>query len=157
MKETVMVIETSIDDMNSQIFPYLAEKLLSAGCLDAFITPIYMKKGRPGNLLTALCRKEDLDQALKIIFAETTTLGVRTREESRYILERKIFTVDTPYGEIRVKAGYLDGSSVPVQIAPEFEDCKNIAETGGIPLKEVFTAAVIAAREKILKTSPRCP
>mgnify|MGYP005842732379 CR=1 FL=1 len=149
MKETVTVIETSIDDMNPQFFPYLIEKLLSAGGLEAFLTPIYMKKGRPGNLLTVLCRKEDLDHLLKIIFTETTTLGVRIREEMRRVLERETFVVVTPFGEITVKAGYLDKNDAPVQIAPEYEDCKELALKQGVPLKEVYVAALRAALDQI--------
>lgn len=148
-KETVMVIETGIDDMNPEFFPYLIDRLLTLGALDAFLTPIYMKKGRPANLLTVLCRKELLEHALATIFKETTTLGVRIREEERRVLGRRFFEVNTPYGKVSVKAGYLGQGGKPVQMAPEFEDCKKIATAQNVPLKEVYAAAQRAADEKI--------
>lgn len=147
--ESVMVVETSIDDMNPEYFPYLIERLLEGGALDAFTSPIYMKKGRPANLLTVLCRKEKLEDALLIVFKESTTLGVRIREEKRRVLRRSFFKVVTPYGEISVKAGYPAGEGQPLQVAPEFEECKKTASEKGVPLKTVYAEAMRAALEKI--------
>jgi len=147
-QEQVLVIETGIDDMNPEFFPYLIERLLASGALDAFLIPIYMKKGRPANLLKVLCRGEKLEQILKIIFKESTTLGVRIHEETRRVLQRGFFQVPTPYGEVTVKAGYA-GPETLIQLAPEFEDCKRIASETGTPLKEVYAAAQRSAIEKI--------
>lgn len=150
-EDTLMVLETSIDDMNPEFFPYIVEKLLKLGALDAFLTPIYMKKGRPANLLTVLCRNEILEQALTVIFKEATTLGVRIREEKRRILRRTFFEVNTPYGNVSVKLGSLGQGREPAQIAPEFEDCKQIAIKLGVPIKAVYAAAQRAAFEKSKK------
>ncbi len=147
-QEKVLVIETGIDDMNPEFFPYLIERLLASGALDAFLIPIYMKKGRPANLLKVLCRGEKLEQILQIIFKESTTLGVRIHEETRRVLQRDFFQVSTPYGEVTVKAGYA-GPETLIQLAPEFEDCKRIASGTGTPLKEVYAAAQRSAFEKI--------
>jgi hypothetical protein len=148
-EEDIIVLETSIDDMNPEIFPYLMEQLLRNGALDAFLTPLYMKKGRPANLLTILCRKEKIEPLLAVVFKETTTLGIRIREEKRRVLFRKKFMAATPYGEISIKAGFTREGTLPVQIAPEFEDCKKIAAQQGVPLKEVYAAAQRAAYESI--------
>ena len=150
-EDTIMVLETSIDDMNPEFFPYIVERLLKLGALDAFLTPIYMKKGRPANLLTVLCRKETLEHALTTIFKEATTLGVRIREEKRRVLRRKFFEVNTPYGNVSVKIGFLGQGNEPVQTAPEFEDCKQIAMKLGVPIKDVYAAAKRAAFEKSKK------
>ncbi len=148
-KDSVIVMETNIDDMNTEIFPYLLERLLKEGALDTFLTPVYMKKGRPGTLLTVLCRNEKLNQILEIVFKETTTLGVRVREEKRFILKRKFFKVDTPYGEITVKVAHSVKNGHPELFSPEFEDCRKIATKQGLPLKEIYTVARQAAREKL--------
>jgi uncharacterized protein (DUF111 family) len=153
-RETVLVIETGIDDMNPEFFPYLIERLLAAGALDAFLIPIYMKKGRPANLLKVLCKGDKLEQILQIIFKESTTLGVRIHEETRRVLQRKFFQVSTPYGEVTVKAGYA-GPETVLQLAPEFEDCKRIASGTGTPLKEVYAAAQRSAFEKIKEQENR--
>lgn len=150
-EETIMVVETSIDDMNPEFFPYLIDRLLNLGALDAFLTPIYMKKGRPANLLTVLCREETLEHALTAIFREATTLGVRIREEQRRVLRRKFFEVSTPFGEVSIKTGFLGQNKEPVQIAPEFEDCKQIAIKLSVPIKDVYAAALRAAFEKSKK------
>ncbi len=147
-KDSVMVIETNIDDMNTEFFPYLVERLLKEGALDAFLTPVYMKKGRPGTLLTVLCRKEKFKKILETIFEETTTLGVRVREEKRFELERSFFKVGTPYGEITIKAARsVKGGDLDL-FSPEFEDCRKIAIKKGLPLKEIYAVARQAARDK---------
>ncbi|MCL6638569.1 MAG: LarC family nickel insertion protein [Firmicutes bacterium] len=148
-EETVTVIETAIDDMNPEIYSYLIDQLLKNGALDAYTIPVYMKKGRPASLLSVICKEEMRERLLEVIFAETTTLGVRMREEKRRVLARKFFDVETPWGKVRIKAGYRNGEGGdPLQIAPEYEDCRKIAEEKGVPLKEVYAAARQAA-EKI--------
>ena len=134
--ESVIVIETNIDDMNPQIFEYVIEKLFKAGALDVYLTQIIMKKGRPAVKLTVLCcehRKEDL---IKIIFEETSTIGLRFYETKRKTLRREIKTIETEFGKVRVKySGYNhDG----LKATPEYEDCKKIAKRLKIPLMEVI-------------------
>ena len=147
--EKIMVIETGIDDMNPEFFPYIIEQLLANGALDAFLIPVYMKKGRPANLLKVLCKKTRLEEVLQIIFKESTTLGVRLHEETRRVLHRSFFKVPTPYGEVTVKAGFAGSGTEPLQLAPEFEDCKKAALKTGTPVKKVYGAAQRSALERI--------
>lgn len=133
--QTVMVLETTIDDLSPQVLGYVSEKLLSEGALDVFIVPAQMKKNRPGSLLTVLCDKENAQRMRKILFSETSTIGVRTREERRDCLEREIVSVNTQWGGVRVKEARLNG--VVTNAAPEYEDCRRIAEENGLPLKQV--------------------
>ena len=138
--ETLLVLECNLDDMNPEILPYVLEKLLSAGALDAWFQPIVMKKGRPAQMLKVLCREESQPVLQKIIFTETTTLGIRSYPVQRTALARSWKKVSTPWGEVRVKEGMLDGQVV--NAAPEFEDCRQIAEKSGQPLKAVAAAAM---------------
>ena len=138
--ETLLVLECNLDDMNPEILPYVLEKLLAAGALDAWLQPIVMKKGRPAQMLKVLCREESQPVLQKIIFTETTTLGVRSYPVQRTALTRSWKKVSTPWGEVRVKEGMLDGQVV--NAAPEFEDCRQIAEKSGQPLKAVAAAAM---------------
>ena len=149
--ETITVVETAIDDMNPEIFPFLVERLLAVGAADAYLIPIYMKKGRPAHLLTVLCSRSRLEDVITIIFKESTTIGVRIREDIRRILPRYFFEVLTPYGKVAVKAGCLLEGGPTVQYAPEFEDCKKLATKLGVPVKEVYAAAQRAAQEYISK------
>lgn len=142
--EKLTVLETNIDDMSPQVAGYLLEKLLAAGAVDAFYTPAQMKKGRPGVLLTVLAGSENKKELLDIIFAESTTIGVRAHEVERHCLERKSKKVKTAYGQINVKVALREGRMVNIQ--PEFEDCRAIADKKGVPLKEVMDAARDAAR-----------
>ncbi len=138
--ETLLVLECNLDDMNPEIYPYVLEKLLAAGAMDAWLQPIVMKKGRPAQMLKVLCREESQPVLQKIIFTETTTLGVRSYPVQRTALARSWKKVSTPWGEVRVKEGMLDGQVV--NAAPEFEDCRQIAEKSGQPLKAVAAAAM---------------
>ncbi|MBQ8491518.1 MAG: nickel pincer cofactor biosynthesis protein LarC, partial [Acidaminococcaceae bacterium] len=138
--ETLLVLECNLDDMNPEIYPYVLEKLLAAGALDAWLQPIVMKKGRPAQMLKVLCSGESQPVLQKIIFTETTTLGVRSYPVQRTALARSWKKVSTPWGEVRVKEGMLDGQVV--NAAPEFEDCRQIAEKSGQPLKAVAAAAM---------------
>ncbi len=138
--EKIIVLEANLDDINPQILPYVVDKLLAAGALDAFVTPIQMKKGRPGFLLTVLALPTLAEVLSRILLMETTTLGVRLRTEVRRTLQRRHETVESPWGPIRVKLGLLQ--SEVVNCAPEFEDCQSIAQRTGEPLKNVIQQAI---------------
>jgi len=137
--EKVVVIETNIDDMNPQFYDYLIEKLLTLEVLDVFITPILMKKNRPGHLLTVICPSEKLLSVTDFLFRETTTLGLRWREEERAKADREIRNIQTQYGKIHLKFGKWGGNIV--NISPEYEDCKRLALEKGVPLKDIFQEA----------------
>ena len=137
--DEVMLLETHIDDMNPQIYEYLIEKLLQAGALDVYLTPIMMKKSRPAHLLSIVTRVEDMDAIKRLVFKETTTLGIRSSKVTRSILKREIREVELPYGKVRVKVSG-DKNSV-INITPEYEDCKRIAMETGLPLKEIIDLA----------------
>jgi len=142
--ERVLVLETEIDDMPPQLYGPLMERLLTEGALDVFYTAIQMKKGRPGTLVTALCdpaRREALEE---VFFRETTTLGVRRQEWERTALERDQVPVTTPHGPVAIKVGRRGGRVYNAQ--PEFEDCRRLAEERGVPVKEVWAAALAAYR-----------
>ena len=138
--ERITIIEANLDDMSPQLFGYVIDRLLEAGALDVFATPVQMKKSRPGLVLTVLARNQDVERLSKMIFAETTTLGMRIRQEQRLTLERQHVTVTTPWGEVRVKIGSLDG--VVCNAAPEFEDCRRLAAGHNVPLKQVMQEAL---------------
>ena len=136
----VTVIEVNLDDISSQVVGYIIELVLAEGAFDVFTTPIQMKKSRPGLLLTVLCRPEDTDRMASILFSETTTLGVRIRQETRQCLDRRHVSVPTPWGQVRMKVGSI-GDNV-TNCAPEYEDCRRIAAEHKIPLKTVLQEAV---------------
>jgi uncharacterized protein (TIGR00299 family) protein len=137
--DTVAVLETNLDDINAELLGAFVEKALAAGALDVFHTPIQMKKSRPGVLLTVLCPAEAADKFSELILRETTAFGVRRTLAERRKLRRQFATVSTPFGLITVKLGRL-GSEL-VQVAPEFESCREAAEKSGVPLKTVYEAA----------------
>lgn len=138
--EEITVLEANVDDMTPQVFGYVMEQALLNGALDAFGTPVQMKKSRPGMLLTVLCRTEDSQRLTKLILAETTTLGVRMRRESRAALTRRHVSVSTKWGEVRMKLANLNGSIS--NYAPEYEDCRQIAKEKKVPLKTVMQEAI---------------
>ncbi|HEV2578464.1 MAG TPA: nickel pincer cofactor biosynthesis protein LarC [Acidobacteriaceae bacterium] len=145
--DEVIVLETALDDCSPQILAFVAERALALGALDVMLAPVQMKKGRPGTLLTVLCAPGSESTVADLIFRETSTLGIRTRRESRLILQREIITVETPFGPIRVKrATTTDGEAR--NLAPEFEDCRAAADRTGVPVKEVLRAALAAATAK---------
>ncbi len=137
---TVTVIEANLDDMSPQLFGYVMERLLEAGALDVFGTPLQMKKSRPGLLLTVMARNEDARRLAQLIFSETTTLGMRLREDRRFELERRHVPVQTPWGEVRIKVGSMKGADC--NAAPEFEDCRRLATEHKVPLKQVMQEAL---------------
>jgi hypothetical protein len=140
--ETVTVLETALDDLSPQVLAYVAETALARGALDAMLTPVIMKKGRPGTLLTVLCNPADSAVLERLILTETSTLGVRIRQEKRSCLERKHIAVPTEYGEIRIKVGRLGGETM--NAAPEFEDCRAAAAKHRVAIKQVQQAAIAA-------------
>jgi pyridinium-3,5-bisthiocarboxylic acid mononucleotide nickel chelatase len=138
--EEITVLEANVDDMTPQVFGYVMEQALQNGALDAFATPVQMKKSRPGMLLTVLCHTEDSQRLAKFILAETTTLGVRMRRESRAALTRRHVSVTTKWGNVRMKLANLNGSIS--NYAPEYEDCRQIAKEKKVPLKTVMQEAI---------------
>ena len=138
--ESIVVLEANLDDLNPQVFGYVMDRLLEEGALDVFAVPVQMKKSRPGTLLTVLCQPEHSDKLSQIIFAETTTLGVRRREEQRQILARRWVDVSTQWGSVRMKIANMNGTVT--NYAPEYEDCRRIASERQVPLKTVMQAAV---------------
>ncbi len=135
----VSVIEANVDDMNPQVYGYFAEKALAAGALDVWSTAALMKKSRPGIVVTILCEPSNTQRMMDLLFRETTTIGVRTHEAQRKILDREFVRVETEWGDVRMKVARLAGAIV--NAAPEFEDCRKIAESKGVPLKSVIAAA----------------
>ena len=140
--DTVTVLEANLDDMNPQVFGYVMDRLLEEGALDVFGMPVQMKKNRPGARLTVLAKPEDAARLTQIIFTETTTLGVRQRDERRQTLARKWQSVNTTWGEVRIKIASMNGTVT--NYAPEYEDCRRIAVEHRVPLKEVMSEAVEA-------------
>ena len=130
--DRVVLIEANIDDMNPQIYEYLMERLFDLGALDVFLTPIIMKKGRPGIILSILAQPDQIVVIKEIVFNETTTIGIRIQEVRREILQRSIRHVSTSFGRIRVKV--IKGGPGAVRLTPEYDDLKNIAKSKGIPL-----------------------
>ncbi len=131
----VSVIEANIDDLNPQVLAYAAERLMEAGALDVALQPLIMKKGRPGHLLRVLARPEERESMAQLIFAETSTLGLRIYPAERRVQARTCVEVHTPYGAVRVKV------SSAGSFAPEYEDCRKLARAAGVPLRDVVAAA----------------
>ncbi len=140
--DTVTVLETALDDLSPQLLAHVAERALASGALDVMLTPVIMKKGRPGTLLTILCNPSDSESLQGLILAETSTLGIRIRHDRRSCLDRTHTTVQTPYGDIRIKIGSRAGQ--PLNAAPEFEDCRAAAARHNVPVKQVQQAAIAA-------------
>ncbi|HSD26800.1 MAG TPA: nickel pincer cofactor biosynthesis protein LarC [Vicinamibacteria bacterium] len=142
--DRVVVLETEVDDASPQVLGPLVDRLLAEGALDAFFTPVQMKKGRPGVLVTVLAEPRRREALEELLFRETTTLGVRRLEWDRTVLERDTATVATAYGPIRVKIGRRGG--VVYNASPEFDDCLRAAGERGVAVKEVLAAALAAWR-----------
>jgi uncharacterized protein (TIGR00299 family) protein len=138
--EEIVVVEANLDDMNPQIYGYFLEKALGAGALDVYTTPVQMKKNRPGTLLTVLCKPGDVNALMSLIFAETTTFGVRTYRAQRRVLPREWVSVGTEFGEVRIKVSRVNGRIL--HVAPEFEDCKKLAAEKDVPLQRVIAEAL---------------
>lgn len=145
--DTIAVLETNLDDLSGELLGAFIERALEAGALDVFHTPIQMKKNRPGVLLTVLCAAADADKFSELLLRETSAFGVRRTLAERRKLKREFLTVKLPQGDVTVKLGKLDGAVV--QVAPEFESCKQLAAQSGLPLKAVYEAALAAARQQL--------
>lgn len=141
------VLECNLDDMNPEYYPHLLDQLFSAGARDAWITPIIMKGGRPGACLSVLCEEQVEEALLSVLFQQSTTLGIRSREVKRYQLERKTQDVDTSLGKVTLKIG-SDRSGTECNVAPEYSSCRKLAEKHGIPLKRVYEEAITAWRKE---------
>ncbi|MGB7536978.1 MAG: nickel pincer cofactor biosynthesis protein LarC [Anaerolineales bacterium] len=142
--ERVLVVEANIDDMNPQWYEHVLERLFGAGALDVYLTPIQMKRGRPAVTLAMMVDEPKLDAALGVLFSETTTIGVRMHPVERRKLEREEMTVETAYGAVKVKIARWENRVM--NAAPEYRDCLRLAEEKGVPLKEVWQAALAAGR-----------
>ena len=140
--ETVTVLETALDDLSPQLLAHVAERALALGALDVMLTPVIMKKGRPGTLITILCNPTESLGMQRLLLTETSTLGVRVREDRRSCLNRVFETVVTPYGQIRIKLGVLNREVINMN--PEFEDCREAAAAHNVPVKQVQQAAIAA-------------
>jgi uncharacterized protein (TIGR00299 family) protein len=147
--DTIVMLETNLDDINAEILGNFMEKALAAGALDVFHTAIQMKKNRPGVLLTVLCAEADGDKFSELLLRETSAFGIRRYTAERRKLQREFVTVQTPQGGVTVKVGKLDGKVL--QAAPEFESCKKLADQAGVPIKEVYDAALRAFPPSLLK------
>lgn len=136
----ICVLQTNLDDTNAELLGSFVEKAMASGALDVFHTPIQMKKSRPGVLLSVLCAEADADKFAELMLRETSAFGVRRHTAERRKLRREFITVATTFGDVRVKLGKLDGQTV--QAAPEFESCRALAERAGVPVKQVYEAAL---------------
>jgi NCAIR mutase (PurE)-related protein len=141
----VTVLEANLDDLNPQIYDHVMDRLFAAGALDVTLTPIQMKKNRPAVTVSVICAPEQVEAMAAVLFAETSTLGLRMSRWERLCLERDWVNADTPWGTVRVKIGRRDGRVLTR--APEYEDCKRVAREAGVPLKQVQAAALAAAAE----------
>jgi hypothetical protein len=139
-QEAISVLEANLDDMNPQIYGYFLEKALAAGALDVFATAVQMKKNRPGMLVTVLCKPQDAEKLTKLLFEETTTLGVRSYSAERRILPREWVKVATEFGDVRMKVARVNGRIE--HASPEFEDCRKLAEEKNVPLHRVMDEAM---------------
>jgi uncharacterized protein (TIGR00299 family) protein len=138
--EEIAVIEANLDDMNPQIYGYFLEKALGGGALDVYTTPVQMKKNRPGTLLTVLCKPQDMNVLMSLIFAETTTFGARTYRAQRRVLPREWVNVATDYGDVRIKVSRVNGRIL--HVAPEYDDCRKLAVEKNVPLQKVIAEAM---------------
>ena len=142
-----VLLETNVDDLNPELYGHVIERLLAAGAQDAWLTPILMKKTRPAVTLSVLCQAERAHALRQVLFLETGTLGVRSTAVGKEALERDTVKVDTSWGPVGVKVGYLDGRVVTV--APEFEDCARVAREASVPARQVYEEALTLARAEL--------
>lgn len=139
LNDIICIAEFQVDDMSSELIGYFYEKAFENGSIDLYITPIFMKKNRPGNLITILFKEEDMEKIIDIIFKETSTLGFRLRKERRILLSRDEKTINTKYGKIKIKESYFGDK---IYIKPDFESLKIIAKKLNLPLKELYEMVI---------------
>jgi uncharacterized protein (DUF111 family) len=149
LKERLILLESSIDDMNPELYGHLMEQLLSAGALDVNVLPAQMKKNRPGQLLRVLLAEGLRDTVLQILFNETTSLGVRIHEVERYSLPRRTLRVQTLYGRLPVKVA--TNPQGDYSVAPEYDACRQAALQHKVPLRQVYEEAICRAKEQLSK------
>ncbi len=147
LTDEILILETNIDDSTPEIIGYTFEMLLEAGALDVFTTPVYMKKNRPGSLITVISKKEEEQKLVDILFKETSTLGIRRSLKQRYILERETISIRTELGDVRIK---VSSNGTMKKFSPEFEDCRDISKKTGISLADIY-AIVNESSRKFLK------
>lgn len=152
-KNNKIVVEANIDDLNPQVYEYVMDKLLDVGALDVWLTPIIMKKSRPATLLSVLLNSTELDKVCQIIFAETTTIGIRFYQVGRKVAERSFVTVHLEWGPVQVKISSFNGEIC--SISPEYNDCRRLAGDNSAPLKQIQHQAINLTLEKLnrFKTS----
>lgn len=138
MVERVTLLETQVDDMVPEWYDHAMRRLFAAGALDVYLTPVQMKKNRPGTLMTVVCRPELAEVLSSIVLTETTTIGVRRQDVERFALPREIITVETRFGRIEAKLVELPNSTR--RLTPEYEACRRVAEEHGVPLWDVYRA-----------------
>ncbi|HWM76353.1 MAG TPA: nickel pincer cofactor biosynthesis protein LarC, partial [Methylomirabilota bacterium] len=138
-RETIMQVETTVDDMSPQLWEVVIERLFETGALDVYLTPVTMKKSRPGTVLTALCAPDRVTELSRVLFEESPTIGVRWTAYQRERLDREMVTLSTTYGAIPFKVSRLDGRVVTV--TPEFDEVRRIARAKGLPVREVLDQA----------------
>jgi uncharacterized protein (TIGR00299 family) protein len=147
--DDLLEICANIDDLNPQIYGHLSDRLFAASARDVTLTPTIMKKGRPAVTLTVLAEAAARDHLAQLIFAETSTIGLRFHAVSRLKLERQSIEVETRFGTIRVKVSATVGGAAPLTIAPEYDDCQRAALAHDTPLKLVMEEALAAARRQL--------
>jgi len=146
-EELAYLVSTNIDDMNPEFYDYVIERLLDAGAHDVWLTPIQMKKTRPGTIITVLCSPAEASALKRILLEETSTFGLRTSTVMKKAVEREVIEVETPWGKVAVKVG-REGNRI-TNVSPEFADCARIAGEHGVPIKEVFRRAQSLAQEQL--------
>jgi hypothetical protein len=153
-RDTVLQVETNLDDVNPQTYEYVMEQLFSRGAFDVTLAPVIMKRGRPGIVLTCLLAPAQLNQILDVLFEETTALGIRIREVMRQVLPRRYTPVKVRGGIVRMKIA--DVNETTTKAAPEYVDCKRVAERTGRPVKEVLEDAALAyAKQRMVRSTGR--
>jgi uncharacterized protein (TIGR00299 family) protein len=143
--ENLAVLETNLDDLNPEVYPYIIESLFSAGALDVTLTAIHMKKNRPGTQIQVLCQIKDVDSLRAILFLETTTLGIKQSIVNRYALPRIIQEIKTPYGKVRVKIAETESGLK--KISPEYEDCRELAKKHNLPILQIYQETIRCCQE----------
>ncbi|MFO7850220.1 MAG: nickel insertion protein, partial [Spirochaetia bacterium] len=136
-----LMMECNIDDMNPELYDHVLTTLFKAGVKECYLTPVYMKKNRPGMLLTVMTVPENRDTIRDLIFRETTTAGIREYPVKQTMLERSLDTMQTPFGEVRVKSLYYQGKCISKK--PEYDDVKALADSSGVPLKEIYRSIAL--------------
>ena len=144
--DTVARLETNLDDLSPEIAGAVMDRLLAAGALDVWFTPIHMKKNRPGVLLSLLCDEAHIEPLSDLIFRETSAFGLRVERIQRLKLARSFQTVRTEFGDVTIKLGMKEGQVI--QVAPEFESCRAASEQSGQPLRAIYEAALAAYRAR---------